>query len=246
MVYGVSMRTFIASLVVTVLLNACAAPDPNRLEQRGAGWYTVKRSDTLYSIAWRYGLDSQQLADWNRIDINAPIHPGQRLRLIRPANASESTQTAGASVTGGADEPVVSRVESAPLDGGQPITTNPDDWIWPTVGKPRNTFKSNQLDRRGIRIGGKLGQSVVAVADGKVVYSGNGLAGYGNLIIIKHSETYLSAYAYCQQRLVEEGMSVKAGKQVATMGSKDNVAQLHFEIRRNGKPVDPLKYLPRQ
>ena len=90
------------------------------------------------------------------------------------------------------------------------------------------------------------GQAVLAVADGKVVYSGNGLAGYGNLIIIKHSETYLSAYAYCEQRLVEEGMSVKAGKKVATMGSKDNIAQLHFEIRRNGKPVDPLKYLPRQ
>jgi lipoprotein NlpD len=84
------------------------------------------------------------------------------------------------------------------------------------------------------------------MADGKVVYSGNGLAGYGNLIIIKHSETYLSAYAYCQERLVQEGASVKAGKQVATMGQKDNLAKLYFEIRRNGKPVDPLKYLPKQ
>ena len=94
--------------------------------------------------------------------------------------------------------------------------------------------------------GGVPVQDDVAVADGKVVYSGNGLAGYGNLIIIKHSETYLSAYAYCQERLVEEGTLVKAGKQVARMGQKDDVAMLHFEIRRNGKPVDPLKYLPKQ
>ena len=133
------MRPFVVCLLASLLLVSCAAPDPTQLEQRGPGWYTVKRSDTLYSIAWRYGPDSQQLADWNRIDINAPIHPGQRLRLIRPANASKSTQTAGTSVTGGADEPVVSRVESAPLDGGQPITTNPGDWIWPTAGKPRST-----------------------------------------------------------------------------------------------------------
>ena len=240
------MRTPIVCLIALLLLASCAAPDPTQLEQRGPGWYTVKRSDTLYSIAWRYGLDSQQLADWNRVDINAPIHPGQRLRLIRPSNGSQPAQTTETGVARNDDAPVATPVESTALDGGQPILSNPGDWLWPTAGKPRSTFKANQLNRRGIRIGGKLGQSVVAVADGKVVYSGNGLAGYGNLIIIKHSETYLSAYAYCQQRLVEEGMSVKAGKQVAKMGQKDDIAQLHFEIRRNGKPVDPLKYLPRQ
>ena len=121
---------------------------------------------------------------------------------------------------------------------------DPGAWLWPTDGSPLNTFLASQLDRRGIDIAGEAGQPVRAVADGRVVYSGNGLAGYGNLIIIKHSDTYLSAYAYCQERLVQEGETVKAGHLVAKMGLHDNQAKLHFEIRRNGKPVDPMKYLP--
>ena len=241
-----TMRTFAVCLLSILLLASCVAPNTTRVEQRGPGWYTVKRGDTLYSIAWRYGLDSERLANWNRIDVNAPIHPGQRLRLVRPASYTEPAKSAGATVAGGDDGPVATPLEPSAPETDLPLTTSSGDWIWPTAGKPRNSFQANRLDRRGIDIAGKLGQSVVAVADGKVVYSGNGLAGYGNLIIIKHSETYLSAYAYCQRRLVEEGMSVKAGRQVATMGQKDDIAQLYFEIRRNGKPVDPLKYLPRQ
>jgi lipoprotein NlpD len=236
------MRSAIAYLIVAMLLVSCALGNPGQNRSRGAGWYTVKPSDTLYSIAWRYGLDSQQLADWNNIDLNSPIHPGQRLRTIKPRNQTVPAQ-ASASRTERSGKPD----QIKPSTSSQPMyTPDPRKWIWPTAGKPLNTFLATRLDRRGIDIAGKLGQPVVAVADGKVVYSGNGLAGYGNLIIIKHSETYLSAYAYCQQRLVAEGMSVTAGKQVATMGEKDNIAQLHFEIRRNGKPVDPLKYLPKQ
>jgi lipoprotein NlpD len=240
------MRSAITYLIVAMLLASCAAIDLSKTRSGGQGWYIVKPSDTLYSIAWRYGLDSQQLADWNNIDLNTPtIYPGQRLRLIKPKNLAATTSSTQASISRDEREAKPEQVE--PSTASLPMNSpDPGKWIWPTAGKPLNTFLATRLDRRGIDIAGKPGQPVVAVADGKVVYSGNGLADYGNLIIIKHSETYLSAYAYCQQRLVEEGMSVTAGQQVATMGEKADVAQLHFEIRRNGKPVDPLKYLPNQ
>jgi len=244
------MKSVLAYLIAALLLISCATRPVGQDQARGPGWYTVKVSDTLYSIAWRYGLDSQQLANWNQIDLNEPIHPGQRLRLLKPHNQSTPAISAGATVAKQDSKPAGSGVSpskpAASSASQQASVADPKKWIWPTVGKPMNTFLASRLDRRGIDIAGKQGQAVLAVADGKVVYSGNGLAGYGNLIIIKHSDTYLSAYAYCQKRLVEEGAPVKAGKQVATMGIRDNVAQLHFEIRRNGKPVDPVKYLPRQ
>jgi lipoprotein NlpD len=243
------MKSVIVYLIAALLLMSCATIPEERDRSRGPGWYTVKRSDTLYSIAWRYGLDSQQLASWNQIDLNEPIYPGQQLRLLKPHSQATPGISAGASIAKQDGKPAASSVSpSKPAASSSQQSSRPDPgkWIWPTVGKPMNTFLASRLDRRGIDIAGKQGQSVLAVADGKVVYSGNGLAGYGNLIIIKHSDTYLSAYAYCQQRLVEEGLSVKAGKKVATMGIKNSVAQLHFEIRRNGKPVDPIKYLPKQ
>ena len=247
------MRSALVIAAAVIFLNACVTVKPSTTSSRGPGWYTVKKSDTLYSIAWRYGLDYKQLASWNRIDVNAPIHPGQRLRLIKPRTG---TATAASTVKPN-DKPAVkpSKKREAGGQSGKserPATSassaysgrDPARWIWPTDGRPMNTFLASRLDRRGIDIAGRRGQPVRAVADGRVVYSGNGLAGYGNLIIIKHSDTYLSAYAYCQERMVREGATVKAGKVVARMGSRDNTAKLYFEIRRNGKPVDPLKYLP--
>ena len=228
----------VLAILCALLLAGCVVVKPPIKVSRGPGWYTVKTSDTLYSIAWRYGLDYKQLARWNRIDVNAPIHPGQRLRLIKPEQ-----RTAVASVPK-KQTARSSTVKPARIDSYS--GRDPGKWIWPTEGKPLNTFLASKLDRRGIDIAGRAGQPVRAVADGKVVYSGNGLAGYGNLIIIKHSDTFLSAYAYCQELLVQEGVAVKAGKEVAKMGRWDKIAQLHFEIRRNGKPVDPLKYLPKR
>ena len=235
------MKSAFAIAFATLLLVSCVTVKPQTTFSRGAGWYTVKPSDTLYSIAWRYGLDYKQLASWNKMSVNTPIHPGQRLRLIQPSShaVASSKPSSSAKSSSKAKAGVSTKPKKV-----QSSSRNPSKWIWPTKGKPLNTFLASDLDRRGIDIAGKLGQPVRAVADGRVVYSGNGLAGYGNLIIIEHSDTFLSAYAYCQQRLVQEGSKVKAGKVVAKMGSRNNTAKLHFEIRRNGKPVDPMKYLP--
>ncbi len=235
-------------MVATLLLAACVTVnEPARITGgTGAGWYTIKPTDTLYSIAWRYGLDYKQLAGWNKIDYKAPIFPGQRLQLVVPAGHSLARDSSGQKQAPAANQTSSKNTVSSKSGAGDFNYRDPLKWIWPTEGKPLNTFSATVLNRRGIDIAGKTGQQVLAVADGKVVYSGNGLAGYGNLIIIKHSDTYLSAYAYCQERLVEEGMAVAVGRVIAKMGQKDNTAKLHFEIRRNGKPVDPLKYLPKK
>jgi lipoprotein NlpD len=242
------MKSAMAIAIAVILLASCVTIKPPTYVSRGPGWYTVKRSDTLYSIAWRYGLDYKHLARWNKIDVNSPIHPGQRLRLLKPG---AQTVVAGSTQKSSSKPKTKTKTKTATKTTttgkkNQVSTTGPTKWIWPTKGKPLNTFLVSKLDRRGIDIAGKAGQPVRATAAGKVVYSGNGLAGYGNLIIIKHSDTYLSAYAYCQERLVEEGKFVKSGKVIAKMGRRDNIAKLHFEIRRNGKPVDPIKYLPNQ
>ncbi len=243
------MKLALVTMLVSVLLAGCVTVKPTTTIQRGPGWYTVKRSDTLYSIAWRYGLDYKQLAAWNGIDVDAPIHPGQRLRLIRPAGttvASTPTKAAKSPPKPASTAPANTSRPAAPAPSAVAAYSgrDPRSWLWPTDGKLLSSFSASDLARRGIRIVGKAGQPVRAVADGKVVYSGNGLAGYGNLIIIKHSDTYLSAYAYCRERLVQEGMAVKAGKVVAKMGKWDGTSKLYFEIRRNGKPVDPMRYLP--
>ena len=254
------MRNLIQPIIVVVfvlLLNACI--NPTAINQRivGKGWYQVKPTDTLYSIAWRYGLDYKELASWNNIAINSTIYPGQRLMLVKPLSSSTASTTVSQSSAGSSSQSTTPSQSTKTNQSTTKVTIsttpsssggkNPSRWLWPTEGKVLNTFSAKKLDRRGIDIAGKLGQSVRSVADGKVVYSGNGLAGYGNLIIVKHSDTFLSAYAYNQERLVKEGTLVKAGKVIAKMGQHNNRnARLHFQIRKNGKPVDPLQYLPKQ
>lgn len=243
-----SFKAIVIFLVV-IVVSGCINPRAGNYNDN-RGRYLVKTSDTLYSIAWRYGLDYKELAQWNQISVDDTIYPGQRLLLIRPTSAQAAVS---------ADQPVKQPPQTSEVppesSGDTPQSasvstykgSDPRSWLWPTEGRVISTFSAKQLDRKGIDIGGKLGQSIVAVADGKVVYSGNGLAGYGNLVIIKHSDTYLSAYAYGQERLVKEGVTVEAGKVIAKMGSlKTSTARLHFQIRKNGKPVDPLRFLPQR
>ena len=229
-------------LIIVFAMASCGTLTGSAQINSGSGGYTVKKSETLYSIAWHYGLDYQQLAIWNQIGQDFIIYPGQRLVLIKPENATPVARNTEASKSTKKTKQTTQRTAADTIKtAGKAVV-----WRCPASGRITSTYAANKLDRKGIDIAGKLGQTVHAVADGKVVYSGNGLAGYGNLIIIKHDDTFLSAYAYNQQRLVKEGMTVKVGTVIAKMGRHPNgTTRLHLEIRKNGKPVDPLKYLPR-
>jgi len=244
--------------------------EPNSQEVAKSGRYTVRNTDTLYSIAFRFGLDFQFLASINKIDKPYTIHPGQTLLLRKKYLAKTRTRTrssraktlanspTGKSVTKIAPESIVAMQQSnskgkqkvnskhkgkqlnTAFDSKKKVTT----WLWPVKNKESKKVISGKGEQQGIDIRGTLGEPVRATAAGRVVYSGNGLVGYGNLIIIKHSQSYLSAYAHNDKILVKEKSIVKAGQKIATMGkSSTGQVQLHFEIRYQGKPVNPMKFL---
>ena len=200
--------------------------------------HVVRRGDTLSAIAFRYRLDYRNIARWNRIRAPYVIHPGQRLSLRGPA-ASSATSTGTASAKAGSTRK--SSRPSAPAAAPVPAR----GWTWPATGPLLRGFGKG--DRGGIDIGGRRGQPVVAARSGRVVYTGTGLVGYGRLVIVKHGERVLTAYAHNERVLVQEGQAVRAGQKIAEMGSSgaDRV-MLHFEVRRDGKPLNPLKYLPRR
>jgi lipoprotein NlpD len=200
----------------------------------------VQRGDTLFRIATANGISTLDLAMWNDIAPPYVIHPGQRLRLYPkgakpPASASTKPVTPPAGTTQPRPAPVVSRPAS------------PVAWRWPADGSIVGRYAAGDATRQGVDIGGSSGAPVRAAGDGVVVYSGSGLVGYGELVIIKHNDAWLSAYGHNRTRLVNEGQVVKAGQQIAEMGRTGAARDmLHFEIRHNGKPVDPLEYLPKR
>ncbi len=208
-------------------------------------WIKAEKGDTLYGLSKQYGISVDRLAQLNQLKKPYIIKPGQTIFLKPLDTGSHSSSSASAS-TGKTGNRSTSK--QTPYSQSQaravswPKTVH---WQRPANGKVVKKFSRNRNDAKGIDIAGKKGNAIVAAAGGKVVYSGNGLISYGNLIIIKHNKTFLSAYAYNRKLLVKEGDVVKAGQQIAEMGNKDKTnARLHFEIRKNGKPVDPLKYLP--
>ncbi len=225
--------------------NTAYAPVINAWNQPEAkkGDYRVKAGDTLYSIAWSFGLDYRALAAANHLRAPYRLHPGQRLKMI---TSSESVKKV-ATMPSASSTPRIVKIynsKKSPLVSNT-TTSSVSGWRWPARGKVVEGFSKSMVGNKGINIAGKAGEPVRAVAAGEVVYSGSGVRGYGNLIIIKHNANYLSAYAYNKRLLVTLGSRVTAGQQIAEMG-RDNAGQalLHFEIRRNGKPVNPLRYLP--
>ncbi|MGB2059128.1 peptidoglycan DD-metalloendopeptidase family protein [uncultured Alcanivorax sp.] len=266
------MRT-LATALIFLMVSGCSARNfapvvdiygqEPRTSKVTAGTHEVRRGETLYSIAWRYGWDYRELARANRIPAPYTIYPGQRISLALKAPAS----TGSPSSTGNSKPAtqVASKPQRQPVSKPEPAkpqtppaskpsdtasagsTVGPVSWRWPAGGQVVETFSSANHGRKGIAISGKNNSPVVAAADGRVVYRGSGLTGYGNLLILKHSDRWLSAYAHNDKMLVKEGDAVKAGQQIAAMGATGTFrTQLHFEIRKDGKPVDPLLYLPKK
>ncbi|MGD9388431.1 MAG: peptidoglycan DD-metalloendopeptidase family protein [Gammaproteobacteria bacterium] len=197
--------------------------------------HVVQPGDTLVQIAFRYRLDWRQVAAWNRIGNADRIYPGQSIRLKPPAG--------GATVRARSADPAPGRRAATPPP--RSAAGPPPDWRWPVAGDVVWQFGQSRRNPTGIGIGGRDGFEIRAAADGQVVYSGSGLIGYGQLIILKHNDSYLSAYGYNQALQVAEGDNVKSGQVIALMGrGPGDRPLLHFEIRRDGKPVDPAGYLP--
>ncbi|CTP87344.1 outer membrane lipoprotein precursor [Xanthomonas translucens pv. phlei] len=203
---------------------------------------TVRRGDTLYAIARANSIAPQDLAAWNRLAPPYTIYPGQSLKLYPPGGGTVAARSGSAVVLPPGPPATATRPPAAAAP--TPVSSG-FSWRWPADGAVVSRFVAGETTRQGVDIAGSSGQAVRAAADGVVVYSGAGLVGYGELIIIKHNEQWLSAYGHNRKRLVNEGQNVKAGEQIAEMGRSGAARDmLHFEIRYNGKPVDPLLYLP--
>ena len=205
------------------------------------GFYTVQRGDTLTRIALDHGHSWRDLASWNSLPNAHLIEVGQVLR-VAPPNATVEASGVVVQPLGSAEVATAAKPVAAPT----PAPSANDEGLgfaWPASGSVIGGF--DEAKNKGLDIGGKAGDPVLAAADGQVVYAGAGLRGYGNLIILKHNNTFLTAYAHNQALLVKEDQKVRKGQKIAEMGKTDaDRVKLHFEIRRQGKPVDPAKYLP--
>ena len=214
----------------------------------------VLPKDSIYSIAWRFGLNFQDIAKWNGLADPYKILSGQSLRLRASSDSSASSQSTVSAVSVASTRSVTKPAVTKPVAKPKPVETTtatqvassaatPGQWSWPAKGKVIGKF-SRSKGQNGIQIAAAAGSAIRATAAGEVVYAGQGLRGYGKLIIVKHSPSYLSAYAHNRKILVAEGERINSGQQIAQMGSSGtDRTMLHFEIRKDGKPVDPLGFL---
>lgn len=273
---------FLISLLL--LSGGCARHSPAPISSRPAppqdliNYHQVSSGETLYSIAWRYELDYQQLAKANGIAAPYTIYSGQRLNLdlTKSVNANKPKNTTRQSVVATKPKVAVSKPKptstakpstvgssgntpsktiktikpagASPESNAQKVATLPKtwNWQWPARGRVTRHYDSSRVFK-GIYISSGKGSKVEAAGPGVVVYAGSGLRGYGQLVIVKHSDTFLSAYANNHQILVAEGQMVTAGQKIAEVGGDlEDSKRLYFEIRKNGKPIDPVRLLPRQ
>jgi lipoprotein NlpD len=237
-----------------------AAATPPATREARDGIYVVQKGDTLRQIGAAFGRDPRDIARWNNIDDPNALRPGQELRVVPPPDAAVATPvtpatsaqsrpltTTGPGISPPAESAPPPAVAAAPPAAAAvaPSAALPAGltWAWPLTGKLIEKFDEKR--NKGIDIGAREGDPVLAASDGSVVYSGSGLRGYGNLVIVKHNDEFISAYAHNRLILVKQGQTVKRGQRIAEAGKSDaSTPKLHFEIRRGGKPVDPLQYLP--
>lgn len=236
----------IVGCLLLVALSGCsyfkqqdAAPVTDIGEYRTVtqGTHIVRRGETLYEIAWRYGRDYRDIALANHIPSPYVIYPGQHISLKQPKYPPSGYATEKSTKPIAIARPTTTETKT----GG----THANTWQWPVKGKILKSYSPTAIGPKGIDIGGKIGTPVLCAHDGKVVYSGHGLRGYGLLVIVKHDDTYLSAYGHNSVLIVKEGQVVTKGQEIAKMGNSDSPqVKLHFEIRKNGQPINPLNILP--
>jgi lipoprotein NlpD len=223
-------------------------PLPNLMNSQHAGkpgYYIVKPGDTVMQIGRTTSQNWRDIVKWNNLESANQIEVGQVLRIVPLDTNGTATKPSVIAAPTPAATLQPSSTPLPPLPPAVSSAASEEDipWMWPSSGSLISGY--DDIKSKGLKIAGKLGDPVYASADGRVVYAGSGLRGYGNLVILKHNETYLTAYAHNQTLLVKEDQTVRKGQRIADMGSSDaERVMLHFEVRRNGKPVDPAKYLP--
>lgn len=222
-------------VALTLLLAACSSSNSWRKgygSEKAPAVYRVKKGDTLFAIAWRFGLDQKTIQRQNKISNPNKIFVGQRLRL---KSGYTKTQAISYRKKKSTTKKAVTRSKTIVRKG---------NWSWPVRGKVLRRFNPARVGANGIRIAGKPGQTVNAAEGGTVAYKGNGLSGYGNVVIIKHHNGLLSAYGFLSKTYVKEGQKIKKRQKIGTVGYASNKQHmLHFEVRRKGKPVNPLSYI---
>lgn len=238
------IRTFLKLLsykagimIILLTLSGCASTQskapvqPYQKDLTKSSYYTVKKGDTLYAIGFRSGHGYKRLAAWNKIPPPYKVYQGQKIRLFARKKLKKSAKK----------KKINKKTSSISINNKKVLKLY---WQWPVQGELLRNFY--QTGNKGIDIAGYAGKKIKAAEKGVVVYSGNGLVGYGKLLIIKHNYLYLSAYAHNRRLLVKEGQKVKKGQVIAEMGTGVNAKpSLHFEIRKNGKSVNPINYLSR-